>query len=99
MKLTKSFPPVDALLEIDYRKHYNNFMDFVVIVCATVAAIATVLYNHWQKHSCTERLQLFVINVIEGAKTFYDWTQNVFVPECISLYHDVRKAYTYLRTV
>ena len=50
MQLTKSFPPADALIDqlqqIDYRKLLNDYMDFVVNVCAFVAAIATIL---WEK--------------------------------------------------
>ena len=50
MQLTKSFPPADAFVEmiqeIDYKKHYNNYMDFVINVCAIVAAVSTIL---WEK--------------------------------------------------
>lgn len=103
MELTKSFPPADDLLnqlrEIDYRKHYNQFMDAVVVACAFVAAVATVIRDNWVKYDCTERLQLFVLRVIELAKSFYAWVMNVFVPECKSLYQDVLKVYNQLRTV
>ena len=50
MQLTKSFPPADdmfvQLQQVDYRKLFNDYMDFVVNVCAFVAAIATIL---WEK--------------------------------------------------
>ena len=50
MELTKSFPPADAFVEmmteIDYKKHYNTFMDGVEIFCAIVAAVSTIL---WEK--------------------------------------------------
>ena len=50
MQLTKSFPPADDLVmqlqQVDYRKLLNDYMDFVVTVCAFVAAIATIL---WEK--------------------------------------------------
>lgn len=52
MELTKSFPPADALIEtlqaIDYKKHLNDYMDFVATVCAFVAAISTVLWEKLQ---------------------------------------------------
>lgn len=103
MELTKSFPPADALfetlMEIDYKKHLNSFMDAVVIACAFVAAIATVIAQKWQQYDCTERLQLFVMNVITGAKTFYAWVMNVFVPFVKSFYDDCRSVYNFLRTV
>ncbi len=103
MELTKSFPPADALIEtlqeIDYRKHYNNFMDVVVTVCAFIAAVATVIRDKWQQYDCTERLQLFVLRVIELAKTFYAWVMNVFVPNVKPFYDDCRSVYNFLRTV
>ena len=103
MQLTKSFPPTDDLFaylqQIDYKKHYNNFMDAVVVFCAFVAAVATVIRDKWQQYDCTERLQLFVLRVIELAKTFYAWVMNVFVPNVKSFYDDCRSVYNFLRTV
>lgn len=95
MELTKSFPPADAfvemMMEIDYKKHFNTFMDGVENLCVIVAAIATVIAQKWQEHNMTERTQLFVLRVIEGAKTFWAWVNNVFVPEFKAFYKDVRK--------
>jgi len=103
MELTKSFPPADAfvemMLEIDYKKHFNTFMDGVENLCLIVAAIATVIAQKWQEYDCTERLQLFVLRVIEGAKTFYAWVMNVFVPEVKFLIEDIRAVYNYVRTI
>ena len=97
MELTKSFPPADAfvemMLEVDYKKHFNNFMDGVENLCIIIAAIATVVAQKWQEHNMTERTQLFVLNVIAGAKTFYAWVKNVFVPECKEFYADCQVAY------
>ena len=97
MQLTKSFPPADAFVEmmmgIDYKKHLNTFMDGVEIFCAFVAAVAIILAEKWQEHNMTERTQLFVLRVIEGAKTFYAWVKNVFVPECQAFYEDCQVAY------
>jgi len=95
MELTKSFPPVDAFVEmmteVDYKKHLNTFMDGVEIFCAFVAAVAIIVAEKWQEHNMTERTQLFVLRVIEGAKTFWAWINTVFVPECKAFYKDVRK--------
>jgi len=103
MELTKSFPPADAFVEmmneIDYKKHFNTFMDGVENLCLIVAAIATVIAQKWQEHNMTERTQLFVLRVIEGAKTFYAWVKNVFVPECQEFYNDIRSFYNYVRTI
>jgi len=95
MQLTKSFPPADAFVEmmmgIDYKKHLNTFMNGVEIFCAFVAAVAIILAEKWQEHNMTERTQLFVLRVIEGAKTFYAWINTVFVPECKAIGQDIRK--------
>jgi len=103
MELTKSFPPADAFLEmiteIDYKKHYNTFMDGVENLCLIIAAIATVIAQKWQEHNMTERTQLFVLRVIDGAKTFYAWVKNVFVPQCQEFYNDIRSFYNYVRTI
>ena len=103
MELTKSFPPVDAFVEmmteIDYKKHYNTFMDSVQIFCAFVTAVAIIVAEKWQEHNMTERTQLFVLQVIDGAKTFYAWVMNVFVPECKEFYNDCRSVYNYVRTI
>ena len=103
MELTKSFPPADAFVEmiteIDYKKHFNTFMDGVENLCLIVAAIVTVIAQKWQEHNMTERTQLFVLRVIEGAKTFYAWVKNVFVPECQEFYNDCRSFYNYVRTI
>jgi len=103
MELTKSFPPADAFVEmiteIDYKKHLNTFMDGVEFFCAFVAAVAIIVAEKWQEHNMTERTQLFVLRVIEGAKTFYAWVMNVFVPEFKALIEDIRAVYNYVRTI
>lgn len=100
MELTQSFPPVDAFIakvqEIDYKKHLNSFMNAVVIACAFIAAIATVIRDKWVQNDCTERLQLFVLRVIELAKTFYAWVVNVFIPGVKEFAKDCRSIYNTL---
>ena len=103
MELTKSFPPVDAFVEmmteVDYKKHLNTFMDGVENLCLIIAAVAVIVAEKWQQHNMTERTQLFVLRVIDGAKTFYAWVMNVFVPEFKALIEDIRAVYNYVRTV
>ena len=52
MQLTQSFPPVDDMItklqEIDYKKHLNNYMDFVETFVVYIAAIATILWEKFQ---------------------------------------------------
>lgn len=100
LDFTSAFPPaqklIQKLMQIDYRKQYHNFMDAVVIACAFFAAIATVLYDNWMKYNCTERVQLFTLNVIEKSKKFYAWVQTVLIPAVVAFYDDVRSLYNVL---
>lgn len=103
MELAKAFPPADDLLtklqEIDYRKHYNNFMDAVEVFCLYVAAIAVILYTKWQENDCTERLQLALIRFINFCKVAYSWLRDVAIPETKAMGADLRAVYNKLRTV
>ena len=100
LDFTSAFPPAQKLtqklMQIDYRKHYHNFMDAVVIVCAWIAAVATILRDNWVKYDCTERVQLFTLNVIEKSKKFYAWVQTVLIPAVVAFYDDVRSLYNVL---
>ena len=77
LTFTEAFPPAhkltETLVNIDYKKHYNSFMDSVEFVCAFIAAIATVLYDKWHQYDMTERTQIVALNA-------YTWTRNVAVP-------------------
>lgn len=52
MEFTKAFPPADALVEmiqsIDYKKHFNQYMDAVQIACAFIAVVSTILWEKLQ---------------------------------------------------
>lgn len=57
MELTKSFPPTDDLIiamqEIDYKKLFNDYMDFVVNACAVIAAVTVILWERAQTMKIT----------------------------------------------
>ena len=79
-----SFPPVDALIEflqgIDYKKHYNSFMDTVVMVCAIVAAVYTLASEKWVEHRMSTRCKIAFRAVKKYAKVSYAWMRNVAIP-------------------
>lgn len=97
MELTKSFPPADALaaylMQVDYQKLYNQFMDAVVVFCAFVAAVYTVLRTKWVEYDCTERCQIAALYVKETAIKLYNWVREVMVPFVIETINDVRSFY------
>lgn len=90
LSFTESFPPVhkatEVLMNIDYKKRFHQFMNAVVIVCAFVAAIATVLYDKWMQNNMNERIQLVAMNV-------YTWAKEVALPKMKKLYQAVVMMY------
>jgi len=101
LDVTSAFPPVEGLckflMEIDYRKHYNQFMDFIVTVCAVVAAVYVVLSEKWEEHNMTERLQIVALNVKEYSIKGYQWTKNVGLPNVIDFINEVRSGVNVVR--
>ena len=77
VSFTEAFPPAhkltETLVNIDYKKHLNSYMDAVMNVCAFIAVIATLIADKWQENDVTERLQIAALNG-------YTWTRNVAVP-------------------
>jgi len=84
LDFTSAFPPAqkltETLMEVDYKKHYNTFMDFVVVFCAAIAAVFTVLRDKWVEYDCTERVQLAAETVKVQSVRFYNWNKDVSIP-------------------
>ena len=77
LSFTEAFPPAhkltETLMNIEYKKHLNSFLDGVQIACVFVAVIATLIYDKWMQNNMTERVQLWYLTV-------YTWTKEVAVP-------------------
>ena len=101
LDFTSAFPPAqklaETLMEIDYRKHYNQFMDFVVILCAFSAAVYTVLRDKWIENDVTERLQLAFETVKDQSVRFYHWNKEVSVPFVVDTANEIRSFYNVIR--
>lgn len=101
METSKSFPPADALVaylrQVDYQKLYNQFVSFVVVAAAFVAAVYAVLRTKWVEYDCTERCQIAALYVKETAIKLYNWVREVFVPFMIETANDVRSFYNIVR--
>jgi hypothetical protein len=80
MQTTQAFPPVNALLAIDYKKHLNSFIDAVVIITAFVAAIASVTAEKWVEYDMSTRLQFALLTLKEWAIKGYQWSRTVAFP-------------------
>jgi hypothetical protein len=101
LDFTSAFPPAqkltETLMEVDYKKHYNQFMDAVTIFCAFVAAVYTVLRTKWVEYDCTERCQIAALYVKETAIKLYNWVREVMIPFVIEIINDVRSFYNIVR--
>ena len=73
LDFTYGFPPAYALtknlVNVNYRKHYNNFVTGVMFLVALVV----VLRQKWIENDCNERVQLFAL-------TSYEWMKEVGIP-------------------
>jgi hypothetical protein len=96
LEFTEAFPPAHKLTEIvlnvDYHKHYNSFIDGVENVIVIIAAIVTVLYQKWNDHCMTERLQLVTLRVKE-------FTLNVAAPKVYQAAVDTYQAGRQVREI
>ena len=84
LDFTSAFPPaqklIQTLMEIDYQKNYNSFMDAVIVVCAFVAAIYTIAREKWVEYEMTTRCQIAFDIVKEHTIIAYNWIRNVAIP-------------------
>ena len=84
LDFTSGFPPAQKLtqilIEIDYKKYFNQYMDFVITFCAVIAAVYTVLRNKWIENNVTERLQVTAETIKVETIRFYNWNKDVSIP-------------------
>lgn len=101
LSFTSAFPPVqkltEKLIDFDYQKYYHQYMNWIVNVCAWVAAIATVIYDKWMQYDMTERVQLFALIVKEKIETLTVWIQSELIPELKLLWNDFQFVYNSVR--
>lgn len=84
LDFTYGFPPAYALtksvVNVNYRKHFHNCMDVIENVIVFLIAVGIVLRQKWNEYDCTERVQLFALQVKEFSLTSYQWVRNVGIP-------------------
>lgn len=84
MNFSPSFPPADALLSylqgVNYRKHYNSFMDSVENLCIIVAAICIILARKWREHRVTERMQTLAGFIVAGLAILSEFVMETVWP-------------------
>jgi len=77
LQFTEAFPPahkvIEIALNIDYKKHYNTFMNAVQIMVAFMAIIVAKVLEMWSEYDMTERTQIAVLNA-------HNWTKETAVP-------------------
>ena len=104
----QAFPPVNALWNYicneDWNARYNQFMDFVVTMCAFMAAMYTVARTNWVKYNCTQRCVNGWNLVVEIAteiwqvlQVVYNYTRQTLIPGVINIYQNGMDIYNYFR--
>lgn len=68
------------VIGFDYRKALNNFMSGVENVIVFLIAVGVVLRQKWMEYDCTERVQLFALQVKEFVVIAYTWMREVGAP-------------------
>lgn len=62
MQLTQSFPPADAAVEylknVDYKKHWNNFVTLILFIVAVSYVLAQKICQWWQNGGSESTIQL-----------------------------------------
>jgi len=78
LEFTEAFPPAhkltETLMTIDYKKHYNSFMDGVENVVVFLMVIGNLLIQKWNENDMTEKTQLLALSV-------YEWIKEVGIPQ------------------
>jgi hypothetical protein len=97
---TTSFPPVDDLIsklaEVDYHKHIRNFINVVIIVAATVAAVATVLVQRiaqWYQQGGKDDLRQAYEKVANVCSICYLWVRCEGYPGMMQFFQEVQQTY------
>ena len=84
MTVSPSFPPVDALISflrgVNYRKHYNSFMDTVEQMCLIIAAICIIIAQKWREHKVTEKLRTVAGFIIVALAILFDYLKETVWP-------------------
>ena len=99
MNSSQSFPPADAAIEflrqVDYRKHYNSFMDSVENLCIIIAAICIIIGQQWRKHRVSEKMQISAAFVIAGSVILSAFVKETVAPFVMQILQNVwRICYT-----
>lgn len=95
MNTTASFPPVDDIIlrisQVEWRKHWRNFVLIVATVCAICVAVSAYIARHlrfWYQSGGKNDLLLFTLKLRKICGVCYTWALNVVYPEIIELYQD-----------
>ena len=84
LDFTYGFPPAYALtksiVNVNYHKHLNNYMNAVENVIVFLIAIGVVIHQKWIEYDCTERVQLAAIQAKDFGVNSYIWVKEVGIP-------------------
>ena len=97
---TPSFPPADDFLaylkQVDYQKHFRNFINVVIIcVCYLAAVVSTVVQRsaRWYRNGGEIRIRKADQTCVKLVQDLYLWVRCVFYPEVLILWSEIKQTY------
>lgn len=99
LDFVSAFPPAhkvtETLIEIDYKKHLNQFMDAVVTLCAIIAVLYTLIAKHvgtWYNNGGKEM-------ITETAQKSYQWMRETAVPAVKNVATKIHNVFVNVREI
>lgn len=100
IKETPSFPPIDDLIsklsEIDYHKHFRNFINVCIILAATFAAVVSAVVQRiarWYRNGGKEYLWQAYQTSKNICVDCYIWVRCEGYPELLKFIQEVQQTY------
>lgn len=105
MELTKSFPPIDDLIEffnsINYRKHLEQLIMFTATAIAMIVAVSKFTYNRvseWYSNGGKEQIQTITARCLQSIN-YHTGLIDKLSEQTIRINNKVENFYFYLSDV
>lgn len=105
MELTKSFPPIDDLIDflagINYRKHFDQLIIFIATAIAAIVAVSKFIYNRisqWYLNGGKEQIQIIAHRGLQSIN-YHTGLIDKLSNQIVKVNHKVENFYFYLSEV
>jgi hypothetical protein len=96
----QSFPPVDHLIttlsKIEYKKHFNNYMDIVETIVLYVSAVSYVLFqkvSEWYQNGGKDSTIQLIQKIRNFLAVCYTWIRSEGYPKLKNLMNKIIQTY------